>query len=202
MNRLRVGILLMLLTLLLGVILGGCAPSTPSGGDVSHDGIVYYDIAFEMDPAQGVFSSQQRASITGSLAEGRKLSVFLKEGPEIDRLALEDSAGNALAIAWWQPVGSTTSDIWWGQSASTEIEIETVGEIPTEEQLTVSQDYHLPEEAIQAGLAENIYDLFVSTRGSHAGGPESGAFLLVSGNLEAPFSITIRHPDTFLCALP
>jgi len=205
---------LLLLTGILVPILGACVPlspadtsdgagiPSPSSADTSHSGIVYYDISIEMNPARGIFRSQQRISITGRLAVGRKLSIFIGGGLVVDALTLEDDAGNNLPITQWQEVNRNTTDNWWGKSVTSEIEILAAEEIPREGLLKVKLAYHLPPEAIQGGLAGNIYNLFVSTLGSHAGGPESGAFPMVSGSLEAPFTMTITHPNTFLCAVP
>ncbi|MEW5872337.1 MAG: M1 family aminopeptidase [Chloroflexota bacterium] len=192
---------LLLLTAILVPMLGACA-LLPSAADTSHRGILYYDIAIEMDPAQGIFRSQQQISLTASLAQGRKLTLFIGGDLVVDTLALEDGAGNDLPIAQWQEVGSTTTDNFWGKSVTSEIEIRTTEDIPRQGLLKLNLAYHLPPQAIQDGPAGNIYDLFVSARGSHAGGPESGAFPMVSGSLEAPFTMTITHPNTFLCALP
>jgi hypothetical protein len=170
--------------------------------DSLREGIVYYDISIEMDPSQGVFRSKQRVSITGNLAQGRKLSIFIGEDLVIDRLTLEDDTGHNLAIKTWEKVDTYSTDYWWGQYVVSEIEIQTAEEIRTGGNLVVNLAYHLPAEAIQDGLADNIYNLFVGPQGSHAGGPESGAFLMVSGSLEAPFTMTIKHPNHFRCALP
>jgi hypothetical protein len=192
---------LSLLIAVLVPVLGACV-LLPSPADASDNGIAYYNISIEMDPSQGIFRSQQQISITGSLAAGRKLSVFVGDDLVVDTLTLKDDAGNDLPITQWRKVGSHTTDYWWGKSVTSEIEIRTAKEIPRAGLLIVDIAYHLPPEAIQDGLPENIYDLFVSTQGSHAGGPESGAFPMVSGSLEAPFTMTITHPNTFLCALP
>ena len=166
------------------------------------EGIVYYDVFFEIDPLKNIFSSQQRVTITANLAEGHKLMVYAWEELVIDQLALEDDKGKELAITIWQKVGSYSIDYPWMRMVFSEIEIETTKAMPTHGQLIVKFDYHLPKEAVQKGLAGNMVQLFASSQGSHAGGPESGAFPLVSGKLEAPFRITIKHPDSFQCALP
>ena len=166
------------------------------------NGIAYYDIFFEIDPIEGVFRSEQKVTITGNLVEGNKLSIFLGKELVIDKITLENELGTEFSVLNWEKVDSYSIDYWWGKSEFSKIEIQTKEKIPPDERLVVNLAYHLPEEEIQEGLAKNIYDLFVSPKGSHAGGPESGAFPLVSGNLSAPFSITIEHPNTFQCALP
>ncbi len=192
---------LLLLICILVPILSACERSSSTAG-TSDGGIVYYDISIEMDPAQRIFRSQQRISITGSLAEGRKLSIFLGDDLLVDTLTLEDDAGNTLPITQWQEVDSYTTDNWWGKSVTSEIEILAAEKLPRDSNLVVNLAYHLPPEAIQDGLAGNIYNLFISTQGSHAGGPESGAFPMVSGRLEAPFTMSITHPVALQCALP
>jgi hypothetical protein len=168
----------------------------------TEEGVVYYDIYFEIDPSEGIFRSEQQVSITGNLAEGNKLSIFLGKELVIDKISLENEMGTELSILNWENVDSYSIDYWWGQGVFSEVEIQTKEMISPDERLVINLTYHLPEEEIQEGLAENMYNLFVSPKGSHAGGPESGAFPLVSGNLSAPFSITIKHPNTFQCALP
>ncbi|PKO11595.1 MAG: hypothetical protein CVU39_28505 [Chloroflexi bacterium HGW-Chloroflexi-10] len=191
----------LLLICILGSMLSACIPAA-SIADPSDGGILYYDIFIEMDPAQGIFRSEQTITIAGSMAKNRKLSVFIGGGLVIDTLTLKDDAGNNIPITSWQEIGSSTTDNWWGKMVTSEIEIQMAEEIPSEGLLKVNLTYHLPPEAIQDGLSGNLYNLFVSTQGIHAGGPESGAFLMVSGKLEAPFAMTITHPNTFICAVP
>ena len=165
-------------------------------------GVVYYDLYFEINPSDKTFLSEQHIYLTGNLADGRKLYVFIGEDLIIDHLSLEYESGGELPITEWMVVDTDKIDYWWGQSVYSEIEIETVEEIRDDELLILNLDYHLPAEAIEDGVANNLYNLFVSSAGSHAGGPESGAFPVVSGNLSAPFTITIKHPIAFQCALP
>ena len=165
-------------------------------------GVVYYDIFFEIDPIEGIFRSDQKVSITGNLAEGNKLAIYIGKELVIDNITLENELGTEFSVLNWEKVDSYSIDYWWGKCDFSKIEIQTKETIPPHERLLLNLTYHLPEEEIQEGLAENMYNLFVGPTGSHAGGPESGAFPLVSGNLSAPFSITIKHPSTFQCALP
>ena len=186
--------------------LAGCAVPFPrfwesqesSGGE----GIIRNDMYFEIDPARGVFSSQQSITVSGGLVKDRKFKLYIGDSLLIDRLTLEDAEGNDLAGAAWRRVDNYEIEYFWGISRFAILEIQTAEDVPAAGRLIVNLEYHLPAEAIQAGLAENLYALFVSPRGSHAGGPESGAFPLVDGNLSAPFSITIKHPDDITCALP
>ena len=168
----------------------------------TENGIAYYDIFFEIDPIEGVFRSEQKVTVTGNLAEGNKLTIFLGKELVIDKITLEDELGTEFTLLNWENVDSYSLDYWWGISEFSKIEIQTKEKIPPDELLVVNLAYHLPKEEIQEGLPDNLYNLFVSPQGSHAGGPESGAFPMVSGNLSAPFSITIEHPNTFQCALP
>ncbi len=186
--------------------LAGCTLKLPqlwgspdsSGGE----GILQSDMYFEIDPERGVFSSKQSITVSGGLVKDRKFNLYIGESLSIDHLTLEDAEGHALAVTDWQKTGSHNIEYFWGISNFSIIEIHLAQDIPAEDVLIVNLEYHLPAEAIQAGLAENLYALFVSPRGSHAGGPESGAFPLVDGNLSAPFSITINHPDDITCAVP
>ena len=165
-------------------------------------GIEYYDLTFTMDPENRTFHSSQRITISGDLAEGRKLTIFLGQNLIIENLSLEENNGSPLPIEEWKIVDTSTIDYWWGHFTLNEIEILAEKFIPIEDVLIVEVDYHLAENDLQQGLPDNIYSLFVSPDGTHAGGPESGAFLMVSGSLEAPFRMTITHPDTFECAAP
>lgn len=206
MNRLFCILALLLLISFQFSILGACVPQNhqplESIENSTKEGIVYYDIFFEIDPSQEILRSHQRISLTGNLAESRKLSIFIGDDLIIDRLTLEDDTGNELTIMKWQKVDSYSIDYWWGQSVLSEIEIQTTEMIPSDGHLIVDLDYHLPDEAFQEGVAKNMYNLFVSSQGSHAGGPESGAFPMVTGDLSAPFSLTIKHPNNFQCAAP
>jgi hypothetical protein len=168
----------------------------------TEEGVIFYDIYFEIDPPKDIFRSEQQVSITGNLAEGNKLSIFLGKELVIEKITLENEQGTELPVLNWEKVDSYSIDYWWGQCVFSEIEIQTKEKIPPDERLVVNLAYRLPEVEIEEGLAENMYNLFVSPKGTHAGGPESGAFPLVSGNLSAPFSITIKHPNIFQCALP
>lgn len=40
-------------------------------------GVVFYDIFFDIDPSEGIFRSEQKVTLTGNLAEGNKLAIFL-----------------------------------------------------------------------------------------------------------------------------
>jgi hypothetical protein len=188
------------------LFLGNCSTnqSKPAGQiDFSiENGIAYYDIFFEIDPVEDIFRSEQKVTITGNLAEGNKLAVFLGKDLVIDKITLENELGTEFTLLNWEKVDSYAINYWWGSYEFSKIEIQTKEKIPPDELLVVNLAYHLPEEKIEEGLADNMYSLFVSPKGSHAGGPESGAFTIVSGNLSAPFSITIKHPNTFQCALP
>ncbi len=166
------------------------------------EGIVFYDLEFEIDPEAGEFRSTQMVTLTGNLVEGRKLSFFIGDGLVVDQLALQDEEGNELAVTKWEQVDTHSTAYWWGEFEVAEIEILAEEELPMEENLVLVLEYHLPPEAIQDGLAENMYELFVSPQSSHAGGPESGAFPLVEGSLEAPFTLAVRHPDGLQCAMP
>ena len=130
---------LLLLTSILVSILGACVPSLPTI-DTPDDGIVQYDISIEMDPSQGIFRSQQQITITGRLAEGQKLSIFIGNTLVIDTLTLEDDAGNSLPVTHWQQVRSFTTDYFWGKRVTSEIEIRTAEKIPPEGLLKVNLD--------------------------------------------------------------
>jgi aminopeptidase N len=173
--------------------------STDSSGG---EGILQSDMYFEIDPEKGIFSSRQSITVSGGLVKDGKFNLYIGESLQIDRLTLEDADGHALAVKDWKKTGNHNIEYFWGISKFAILEIQTAEDIPADGRLIVNLEYHLPAEAIQAGLAENLYALFVSPRGSHAGGPESGAFPLVDGNLEAPFSITIKHPENITCAVP
>jgi aminopeptidase N len=168
----------------------------------TENGIVYYDIFLEIDPREGIFRSEQKVTVTGNLVEGDTLTILLGDELVIDEISLENESGTEFALLNWEKVDSYSIDYWWGTYELSKIEIQTKEIIPPHERLVVNLTYHLPEEEIQEGLADNMYNLFVSRKGSHAGGPESGAFPQVSGNLSAPFSITIKHPSTYQCAVP
>jgi hypothetical protein len=188
------------------LILGSCKTKQSQPADQidfsMENGVSYYDIFFEIDPIKGIFRSEQKVTVTGNLAEGNKLAIFLVKELVIDQITLENELGTEYSVLSWEKEDSYSIDYWWGISEFSKIEIQSKEKIPPDERLVVNLTYHLPEEEIQEGLADNMYNLFVSPEGSHAGGPESGAFPLVSGNLSAPFSITIKHPNTFQCALP
>lgn len=165
------------------------------------EGIIHNEMYFEIDPERGVFSSKQAITVSGALAKDRKFNLYIGDTLVIDRLTLEDAGGDAIAVTDWRKTGNHNIEYFWGVSRFAILEIQSAEEIPADGRLIVNLEYHLPAEAIQSGLAENLYALFISPRGSHAGGPESGAFPLVDGNLEAPFSITIKHPDELTCAV-
>jgi hypothetical protein len=191
---------------ILSSVLGGCTshpsatvnPSTYS----TEKGVMYYDVFFEIDPSDKTFLSEQHVYMTSNLAEKNNLYVFIGEDLIIDRLSLEYESGEELPIVEWRKVDTDIIEYWWGQSVYSEIKIEVVEEIKGDELLILNLDYHLPEEAIEDGIPDNFYNLFISSSGSHAGGPESGAFPMVSGNLSAPFTMTLEHPITFQCAGP
>jgi aminopeptidase N len=184
--------------------LTGCTLPLPWGSADSSggEGILHSDMYFEIDPEKGVFSSKQSITVSGGLVKDRKFNLYVGDALAIDRLTLEDAEGHALAVSDWRKTGNHNIEYFWGISRFAILEIQTAEDIPADGRLIVNLEYHLPPEAIQAGLAENLYALFVSPRGSHAGGPESGAFPLVDGNLSAPFSITIKHPENITCAVP
>jgi hypothetical protein len=186
--------------------LPGCKPQVLPGSWPGEKavikGIVRYDATFMIDPGQGIFQSQMLVTLTPDLARGNTLTFYLDDRLVIDHLALKDTQGNELPLKNWQKNGSDTTEYWWGKSILSEIKIQTKARIPNKEYLLVEIDYHLPPELIQQGRGDNIYSLFVSPQESHAGGPESGAFPMVSGNLEAPFRFTIQHPNNLQCVLP
>ncbi len=197
-------LLLVISALLLGLSSCSSHPVNPlsSVNPRSASGVMYYDVFFEIDPSQGLFRSKQHVTVSSTTIKGKNLSIFIGKALVIENLTLENDAGKQLTIKNWQKVDSYNLDYSWGKIEFSEIEIQIAEQIPTNSRLTVNLDYHLPKEAFQDGLADNIYKLFVSSQGSHAGGPESGAFLTVDGNLEAPFSMTIKHPENFQSAIP
>lgn len=189
-----------------GILLFNLPGCNPQSGPVSEDdgksGIVFYDALFKIEPAEGVFRSQQRVTVTADQAKGNTVTIFLSNSLVIDNLSLEDYQGNEVPLKSWSIITQTTKEYFWGKISLSEIEIEAKNNLSVTGQLVIVINYHLPTQMIEEGRTDNIYNLFVSSVGSHAGGPESGAFPMVSGDLEAPFRITIQHPITWQCVLP
>jgi hypothetical protein len=183
------------------LILAGCNPKT-AGEEFVEKGVLNYEIIFEIDPGQNIFLSEQNVTLTSNLVDDHKLSFYFNENLVIDDLNVVDENGNILAVTKWEKVNTHTMKYWSGKSILSVIEIQFTEEVLAGKQIVLRLKFHLPADKIQDGLASNIYELFVGSQGSHAGGPESGAFPMVTGSLEAPFIMTIKHPDNIVCAIP
>lgn len=186
---------------LISLHLSACAeqPSTAGGKSGS---ILYVDLAFTIDPLKNIFKSRQRITLKADPRNSQRVTFYLNADLLLDSVILKAPDGSVIPSSPYEVNSRNTHEEWWGTYDLNEIELIPGSPIPVDQNFLLEVTYHLPPERIQNGKADNLYELFISTQGSQAGGPESGAFVMTTEKPEAPFTLRITHPSDTFCVAP
>ena len=152
---------------------------------------------FEVDAEEGVFESEQCASILNVGEEGvRRFYTFLNGELEVDRLDLRATEDGSILSGW----GCEVFDILeWGRPAML-LELRTAEPVMPGDEVELELGYHMRPGAF-LDEPRKMYDVTVSPFASYAIAPFIGHYPLFSSNV-SPFELTIRYPEGNLSCVP
>lgn len=160
------------------------------------------DVSFIIIPEENTFSSHQRITFQSNFFIGDRLSFYLHGNLQIDSVHLEDLDGAIIPTRPWRIASSYSSEEWWGSTFLNEVVITSLTPNHSDRKYILDVSYHLDPDLIQQGKPDNLYELFISSQGSLAGGPESGAFVMFANQTETTFTLSLTHPNGITCISP
>jgi hypothetical protein len=185
-------------------VMAGCliilSASTLLGQSSREDnfGVKYYDMWFELDPANKVFRSHQKVTFTNRAGKNLSYLAFLLHSTLIiDDIKLVDAQGNQLEVKNKKEFPVTFSQ----KDDGKKLILETAKEIKAGADVILHLKYHLDPQYVYEEVPENIWFLVISPRASYAIGPYLGHNPLC-GSIPAPFAVTIKYPDNWLSCVP
>jgi aminopeptidase N len=160
--------------------------------------VKYYNIRFELNPANKVFRSHQEVTFTNASDQNLSyLAFILNSFLIIDDIKLVDAQGNRLEVK-----NKKESPVTFSQKDdSKKFIFETAKEIKAGADVILNLKYHLDPQYVYEEVPENIWSLVISPRTSYAIGPVTG-HNPICGRLSAPFAVTIKYPDNWLSCVP
>jgi hypothetical protein len=162
---------------------------------------LYYDLHYEIDAGKGIFRSTQDIALANASGKSTdRISFLLHPDLLIDSLRLQDAQGRTLPIKGWRLDG--TQEIFVNKLQI--VEVETDNDIVPGQELGLYLECHAPHEVFRASPQESdhILDLTISDESCYAVGPHSGHYVMLNGNIAAPFRLTIAHPEEHSCCAP
>ncbi|NIO80091.1 MAG: hypothetical protein GTN53_05995 [Candidatus Aminicenantes bacterium] len=161
-------------------------------------GVKYYDMWFELDPANKVFRSHQKVTFTNQAGKNLSyLAFILNSSLIIDDLKVMDPQGNQLEV---KNKKESTVTFYHKDDGKKRI-LETAKEIKPGADVILNLKYHLDPQYVYDEVPENLWFLVISPRASYAIGPLTGQNP-ICGDILAPFTITIKYPDKWLSCVP
>jgi hypothetical protein len=161
-------------------------------------GAKYYDLWFELDPANKVFRSHQKVTFTNRAGKNLSyLAFILNSTLIIDDLKIMDPQGNQLEVKSKKESMVTI----YRKDDGKKLIFETVKEIKAGADVILNLKYHLDPQYVYEEVPENFWFLVISPRASYAIWPLTGQ-IPICGNISAPFTVTIKYPENWLSCVP
>jgi hypothetical protein len=161
-------------------------------------GVKYYDIRFELDPANKVFRSHQKVTFTNRAEKNLSyLAFILNSTLIIDDIKIMDPQGNQLEVKSKKESMVT----FYRKDDGKKLILETAKEIKAGADVILHLKYHLDPQYVYEEVPDNLWFLVISPRASYAIGPFTG-HNPHCGNITAPFTVTIKYPDNWLSCVP
>ena len=161
-------------------------------------GVKYYDMWFELDPANKVFRSHQKVTFTNRAGKNLSyLAFILNSTLIIDDIKIVDLRGNQLEVK--NKKESTVTSYY--KDDGKKLILETAKEIKAGADVILNLKYHLDPQYVYEEVPENFWFLVISPRASYAIWPLTG-HNPICGGISAPFTVTIKYPENWLSCVP
>ena len=151
-----------------------------------------YDLFFEIDAGQSLFTSAQSTIITAS--EPSETIVFeLQADLLIDSFSIQDINGIENPLVQWEKLG----EVKYGRGLEDELfsrfKLQPIDPISAGQKLRLFIKYHIDPSAVRSQLENELLKFTISTKGSRALHPVNGTFPYFGALVAAPFRISLKH---------